>query len=117
MSRPSSPLHLRAIFNNSSADVPFVDNAAFCVPPSRSFRVNQRVSTPLMPGTPYCSSHSDKESAERQFDTFGLNERITAAETCGLADSSSSRLMPTLPMCDTVNNTPCPRYEGSVKIS
>ena len=43
------------------------------------------------------------------FDTLGLKERITAAETCGFADSSSSKLMPTFPMCETVNNTPCPR--------
>src|SRR5215207_10944421 len=117
MSRPSSPGQLRAMWNNSSADVPLVDRAAFWVPPSRNLRVNHRVSTPLMPGTPYLTSQSDKESAERQFDTTGLRERITAAETCGFADSSSSKLIPTLPMYDTVNNTPCPRYDGSVSIS
>src|ERR1044071_1732980 len=105
ISRPSRPAHSRAICNNASAQVPLVERAAFCVPLSRNLRVNHRVSTPLIPGTPWWASQSDKESAERQFDTTGLRERVTAAETCGLIDSSSSKLIPTLPRCETVNNT------------
>jgi hypothetical protein len=50
-------------------------------------------------------------------ETAGLRLRVTTADTCGAADSSSSRLIPALPMCATVNNTPWPRYEGSVMIS
>ena len=35
-------------------------------------------------------------------------DRTTAAEICGLADSLSSGLMPTLPMWGTVNSTAWP---------
>ena len=49
-----------------------VERAAFCVPPSRSLRVSQRVSTPLMPGTPDRSSQSASGRDARQFDTVWL---------------------------------------------
>ncbi len=67
--------------------MPWVERAAFIVPPSRSLRVRKRVSTPLMPGTPCSASQPERSRLARQFDTTGLRLRTTTAETCGAADS------------------------------
>ncbi len=87
MSRPSRPGQARAISTSFAGSVPLVESAAFCVPPSRSLRVSQRVSTPLIPGTPASASQSGSGCSARQFETTGLTARTTAAEICGRPDS------------------------------
>jgi hypothetical protein len=60
-----------------------VFSAALIVPFSLNFLVIARVSTPLMPGTPFSASQEDKSICERQFETIELTERTTIPATCG----------------------------------
>jgi len=84
-----------------------VHSNAFCVPPSRSFKVSARVSRPASAGTPQRTSAASSVSSARQFEG-GFISRINSPAAWIRPDSQSSRLNPVLPISGIVMVTICP---------
>jgi hypothetical protein len=74
-------------------------------PRSRRCRVSARVSTPLMPTTPWRTSSSSRLPVARQLAGRRAGSRTTKPATHILRLSSSSPLTPVLPMCGAVMTT------------
>ena len=79
--------------------------------------MSARVSIPWMPTTPWRRRYSSRLSAARKFEAIGEHSRTMNPFTHGFRDSTSSPLIPQLPISGYVIATICPRYDGSVKIS
>ncbi len=94
-----------------------VDTTPFSAPLSRMWRTSARVSIPSMPGMPFAARYSCSDWRERQLLGIGQYSRTMNPSTQGRADSTSSRLTPTLPISGYVMATSWPQYEGSVRIS
>ncbi len=86
-------------------------------PRSRRCRVRARVSTSLMPTTPWATSSSARSRADRQLDERRAGSRTTYPATQIRDDSSSSSFHPVLPMCGAVITTTWRWYDGSVSVS
>ena len=76
-------------------------------PRSRRCRVSARVSTPLIPTTPWARSWSSRVCAERQLEGIRAGSRTTYPLTQIRSDSGSSSFMPVLPTWGAVITTTC----------
>ena len=74
-------------------------------PRSRRCRVSARVSMPLIPTTPCCTSSSSRLPVERQLAGRRAGSRTTKPATHIRLLSSSSPFTPVLPMCGAVMTT------------
>ena len=92
---------------SASTSVTTLDTTARMAPRSRMCRVSARVSTPLMPITPWATSSSASPRVARQDDARRAGSRTAYPATQIRHDSASSSLTPVLPMCGAVCTTIC----------